>query len=145
MSGLARVLFGIATLATLLLLALFLSSGAWLWLLLASVIALYLHGRSGVYALLVVGALLAGAAVGVLLEVALRWSGAFLVSVGAAAITTEALDEKPGRWALIFGLAFVGLGMLVGIFDAGQRAVVAASVTLGGLLLWRLLAPRRRR
>jgi hypothetical protein len=35
--------------------------------------------------------------------------------------------------------------MLVGIFDAGQRAVVAASVTLGGLLLWRLLAPRRRR
>lgn len=144
MSDLARTLFGIATLATLLLLALFLSSGAWLWLLLTAVIALYLHGRSGIYALLVVGALLAGAAVGVLLEVALRWSGAFLVSVGAAAITTEALHERPGHWALIFGLAFVGLGMLVGIFDAGQRAVVAASITLGALLLWRLLLPRRR-
>lgn len=142
MSNLARILFAVATAATLVLLALLISSTAWLWLLLAATVALYFHARTRVYALLVVGALLTGAAVGILLEVALGWSGAFLASLGAAGITVEALEERPGHWALIFGLAFVGLGWLVGIFDAGRSAVLAASLLAGGLVLWRLLSNR---
>src|SRR5690554_4396859 len=108
-----------------------LSTSAWLWVLLAGTLGLYFHGRTAIYSLLVVGALLVGAAVGILLEVALNWSGAFLVSVGSAAVTVEALEERPGHWAFIFGLALVGLGMLLGIFDAGRWAVLVASVLVG--------------
>lgn len=130
--------------AALLLVSVMVSSAAWLWLLLAGTAGLYSHARTRVYGLLVVGALLIGAGVGILLEVALDWSGAFLVSVGSAAVTVEALEERPGHWALVFGLALVGLGMLLGIFDAGTRTVLAASLLVGGALLWLLLRPRPR-
>lgn len=142
MSDLVRLLLAVAALATLLLLSLLVASSAWLWLLLAGTALLYFHGRTQVHALLVVGALATGAAVGILLEVAFSWSGAFLVSVGSAAVTVEALEERKGHWAVIFGLALVGLGMLVGIFDAGPRAVLVASVLSGAALLWWLLNQR---
>lgn len=143
MSDLARLLFGVALLATLLLVSFWLSSSSWLWLLLAAVVFLAAYVRTGVYALLVVGALLAGASVGILLEVALRWSGAFLVGVGTGLATVEAIEERPRHWPLAVGLAFVGLGMLVGVFDAGWPAVLIVSLAVGGALAWRLLRPRR--
>ncbi len=136
LSGLARLLFGIAAFALLVLLANAIASAAWLWLLLAAVVALVLYRRTGLYGLLLLGALLVGASVGILLEVALRWSGAFLVSVGTAAVATEAAEERPGRWAAIFGLAFIGLGMLVGIFDAGRWAVLATALLVAAGLVW---------
>jgi len=138
-----RLLFAVAALALLILLSIGVSSTAWLWLLLAGTTVLWFHGRTDLYALLVVGALLVGAAVGILLEVALEWSGAFLVSVGSAAVSVEALEERPGHWAFIFGLALVGLGMLLGIFDAGRMAVLAASLLAGAALLWFLLKSAR--
>jgi hypothetical protein len=140
---LARLLFAVAVFAALVLLSLSVGSGAWLWLLMAACVTLYLYGRSGAYPLLLVGALLAGASLGILLEATLRWSGAFLVSLGTAAVTAEAVEERPGHWAAIFGLAFVGLGMLVGIFDAGPTAVLVASLLVGAAVLWRLLARGR--
>lgn len=143
MSDPVRVLVAVAALAVLVLLSVVVSSSAWLWVLLVGTTALYFHARSDVYALLVVGALLVGAAVGILLEVALGWSGAFLVSVGSAAVTVEGIEERPGHWAFVFGLALVGLGMLLGIFDAGPRAVLVASVLAGGGLLWWLLRQQR--
>lgn len=142
MSDPVRLLLAVAALAALILLSFLVSTSAWLWLLLAGVGALYLQARTGAHALLVAGALLCGASVGILLEVAWDWSGAFLVSVGSAAVTVEAIEERPGHWALIFGLAFVGLGMLVGIVDAGWGTVVTASVLTAALLLWLLLRPR---
>ena len=143
MSDPVRLLFAVAVLALLILLSISVSSTAWLWLLLAGTTVLWFHGRTAVYALLVVGALLVGAAVGILLEVALEWSGAFLVSVGSAAVSVEALEERPGHWAFIFGLALVGLGMLLGIFDAGRMAVLTASLLAGAAVLWFLLRPGR--
>lgn len=142
MSDLVRSLLAVAVLATLLLLSAMVSSTAWLWLLLVGTAALYAHARTQAYALLVVGALLVGAAVGILLEVALSWSGAFLVSVGSAAITVEALEERRGHWAFIIGLALLGLGVLLGIFDAGPRTVLLASAVVGVTLLWWLLRQR---
>ena len=87
MSDPVRVLLAVAALAALSLLSVAVSSSAWLWVLLAGALGLYFHARTRLYGLLVVGALLVGAAVGILLEVALEWSGAFLVSVGSAATT----------------------------------------------------------
>ncbi len=143
MSGLVRALLAVATLALLVIVALLVSSSAWLWLLLGATLALHFHDRLGLYPLLVLGAVLAGASVGVLLEVALRWSGAFLVSVGAAGLVVEALEERPGHWAFIFGLALIVLGMLVGIFDAGWRTVLAASTAVAATLVWYLTTERR--
>jgi len=143
LSVLARLLFAIAVFAALVLLALSVGSGAWLWLLTAATVVLYLYGRTGAYPLLVVGALLAGAALGILLEATLRWSGAFLVSLGTAAVTVEAIEERPGHWPVAVGLAFVGLGLLVGIVDAGPGAVLLASLLVGGAVVWRLLARGR--
>lgn len=145
MSDPLRLLTAIFTLAALLLVSILVSSSAWLWLFLAGVAVLYFHARTAVYSLFVLGALLVGAAVGILLEVALGWSGAFLVSLGSAAATVEALEERPGHWALIFGLALMGLGMLVGIFDAGGLAVLVASIVVGLVLLGLLLSLKQDR
>jgi len=137
-----RVLLAVAALAALSLLSVAVSSSAWLWVLLAGALGLYFHARTRLYGLLVVGALLVGAAVGILLEVALEWSGAFLVSVGSAAVTVEAVEERPGHWAFVFGLALVGLGMLLGIFDAGPATILAAATLVVATLVWLLIRRR---
>ncbi|HRP47183.1 MAG TPA: hypothetical protein PLT07_06500 [Trueperaceae bacterium] len=142
MPPLATALLALATLAGLVVLAALVSSSAWLWLLLAGVIFLYFYARNGTYAALVVGAPLVGAAVGILLEVALRWEGAFLVSIGAAALMIEATEERPSHWAFIVGAAFVGIGAVVTLAAAGPRGylaacLVAAAATVALTLRWR--------
>ncbi|MDT3682814.1 MAG: hypothetical protein WC972_08465 [Trueperaceae bacterium] len=143
MSNVARALLGLAVLAGLVLLAALVSSAAWLWLLLAGVIFLLLYARSGGYAALLTGALLTGAAVGILLEVALRWQGAFLVSVGAAALMVEGIEQRRGHWAFVFGVAFVGIGAVVTLAAAGARGYLAAS--LAAAVAAAVLALRLRR
>lgn len=143
MSGTVRILLAIASVAVLVLVSLLASSSAWLWLLFGATLVLYFHSRTALYPLLVVGAVMAGASVGVLLEVALRWSGAFLVSVGAAGLVVEAIEERPGHWTFIIGLALIVLGMLVGIFDAGWRTVLAASTVAVAAAVWYLAGQRR--
>jgi len=128
MSPLLRVLLALATLAALVLLAAVTSSSAWLWLLLAAAALLVVYARSGAYAALLVGGLLAGAAVGTLLEVAFRWQGSFLVSVGAAALTVEGLESRPGHWPFVFGVAFLLVGAVVTLVQFGPRGYLAASL-----------------
>lgn len=148
MRTVARLLIAAVAFAALLLLASLASSTAWLWLLLAGVVLLLVYARSsayarsGAYPALVLGALLAGAAFGILLELALEWEGAFLMSVGAAAIAVEAVEERPGHWAFVFGVAFVGVGAAVGLAAAGTRGYLAATLVAVALAL---VAARRRR
>lgn len=118
---------------------------AWLILLLASAVALVLHSRTQIYALLVAGAFLFGSSVGVLLEVALNWSGAFFVSIGSAGIAVEALEERGSHWALTVGLSLIGLGLLLGVIDAGTRTVLLAVAMFTTVLLVRALLLRRAR
>lgn len=144
MSDLARLLFGVALFATLVLVSLALSSSSWLWVMLAALIFLALHGRTDVYAFLVIGVVLVGASVGILLEVAVHWSGAFLVSVGGAGVTIEGLEERPGHWPLIVGLAFIGLGVVVGLVDAGLFTLLLVCVLAGAVALGLTLRRRPR-
>jgi len=143
MSNLARALLGLAVLAGLVLLAALVSSTAWLWLLLAGVVLLLIYARSGSYGALLAGALLTGAAVGTLLEVALRWQGAFPVSVGAAALMVEGIEPRRGHWAFVFGVAFVGIGAVVTLAAAGARGYLAASLAAAAAAA--ILAVRLRR
>lgn len=135
MSDLARLLFGVALFATLVLISWVLSSSGWLWILVAALIFLALYARAGVYTFLVIGAALVGASVGILLEVAAHWSGAFLVSVGGAGVAIEGLEERPGHWPLIIGLAFIGLGVIVGLVDAGLFTLLLVLVLAGAVAL----------
>lgn len=137
---LARTLAAVSVAALLMFAAALTPGTGWLLLLLAGTALLALHARTDLYALLVLGALLIGAAAGNLLEVALGWSGAFFVSVGSAAMTVEALAERRGQWALIFGLALIGLGLILGVLDAGATTTLLAAALLLTLLLYRLRA-----
>ncbi len=128
MSNVARGLLALGVMAGLVVLAALVSSTAWLWLLFGGVVFLFVYARNGAYAALLTGALLTGAAVGILLEVALRWQGAFLVSVGAAALMVEGLEERRGHWAFVFGAAFVGVGAVFTLAAAGTRGYLAASL-----------------
>lgn len=142
MSDLARLLFSVALFATLVLVSWALSSSSWLWIFVAALIFLALYARAGVYAFLVIGAVLVGASVGILLEVAAHWSGAFLVSLGGAGVAIEGLEERRGHWPLIIGLAFIGLGVLVGLIDAGRFTLLLVGILAGAVALG--LALRRR-
>ncbi|MFO7545806.1 MAG: hypothetical protein R6W77_09955 [Trueperaceae bacterium] len=140
MSPYVRVILAIGALAAAILVAYVVGSAGWLWVTLAGVFFLVLHARLDTYPFLVVGALLAGAGIGTLLEVTWRWSGAFLSSIGAAAITVEALAPRPGRWAFAIGIGLLVLGTVVGMADAGRdglyalllaAAIVGAGAALG--------------
>lgn len=131
------------SLAVLTTLAAVVSSTAWLWLLLAAVAFLLVHSRTRSYAALVVGCVLAGAAVGTFLEVALRWQGAFLVSVGTAALLAELLEPRKGHWPFVFGVAFLGVGAVVTLSAFGPRGYLAACLAAAlGAAAWAVRRPR---
>lgn len=139
----ARALLALAALAALVLVAALVESTAWLWLLLAAVVLLLIYARNGTYLALVVGSVAGGAAVGILLEVAFRWQGAFLISVGAGALMVEGFEQRPGHWPFVFGTAFVGIGTVVTLSAAGPRGYLAASLAAAAFVA--ALALRRRR
>ncbi len=126
MTATVRVVLAILVLAAAILVAYGVGSSGWLWVTLAGVFFLSLHARLGTYPFLVVGAMLAGAGIGTLLEVTWRWSGAFLLSIGSASVTVEALAPRPGRWALAIGVGLLALGTVVGLVDAGRDGLYAA-------------------
>ncbi len=138
-----RLLLALAALVGLAVLAAVTATSAWLWLLLAATALLIVHARSGAYAALLVGGLLAGAAVGTLLEVAFRWQGSFLVSVGAAALMVEGIEGRPGHWPFVFGVAFVAVGAVVTLASFGSRGYLAACLAAAAAILIATL-PRRR-
>lgn len=125
MSPTVRVILAIVALAAAIVVAYGVGSAAWLWVTLAGVFFLALHARLDTYPFLVVGALLAGAGIGTLLEVTWRWNGAFLLSIGAATLTVEALAPRPGRWAFAIGIGLLALGTVVGLVDAGRDGLYA--------------------
>lgn len=130
-SATPRVLLAAAMLALAIVVAYRVGSAAWLWITLTGVFFLVLHARLGPYPFLVAGALLAGAGIGTLLEVSWRWSGAFLLSLGAAAITVEALAPRPGRGAFALGVALLILGTAVGLAEAGRQGWLALLLAAG--------------
>lgn len=140
---LVRALLTALLLAALLLLKLLLPSTAWLWLFSAGVVVLAVHALVGAWPLLFAGALLVGAAVGVLLEGSFRWSGSFLVSVGTASVATEALAESRRHWAFVVGLALIGLGLVVGLIDGSPHTRVLALATAVAVAVWVWVARRR--
>lgn len=102
-------------------LALLASLGAgasWLWVALCAVGFLFAYSRQGYYGLLVVGGLLAGAALGILLAVTLNWGGSvFLLSLAAGFLLIDRLEPRAVRWPLYSAAGLATLGLLVWLFE----------------------------
>lgn len=120
------------------------ADAGWLWVALvaAGLIAGYLRTRT--YAFLVLGALLAGAAVGILLEGNWNWPGAFLVSLGAGAAAIDVVEPRTNRWPRWLGASLALLGVVTGLAEVGffgSSVVAVLLIVAGALLVWRGRAP----
>ena len=91
----------------------------WLWIAVVAAAFLVAWRSERTYGLLAIGTILAGIALGVLLEGNLGWDGAFPVGLGGGLLALDALEPRPSRWPRIAGAILVVVGLVVGIAEAG--------------------------
>ncbi len=113
---LAFILIAIGTLA---ILARVSEGAAWLWVALAAGGFLYSYSRRKDYGMLVTGSVLAGVAIGILLEASWGWNGAFLISLGAGFLAIDRVEPKSNHWPLYAAAILGSLGLLVGLLENG--------------------------
>jgi hypothetical protein len=112
----------------------------WLWLGVVAAVALTAYVNTRTYGFLVVGAILAGSALGILLTDLFACDGVFLVSLGAGLIAVDRVHPQRHRWATYLGAVLAGLGLLAGLIDAGALGsawLPLALIAVGAALLWR--------
>ncbi len=112
----AFILIAIGTLA---ILARVSEGAAWLWVGLAASVFLFTYIRRKDYGILVTGSVLAGVAVGILLEASWGWNGAFLISLGAGFLAIDRVEPKPNHWPLYVAGILGSLGLVVGLLENG--------------------------
>lgn len=91
----------------------------WLWVGLVAAAFLWGYVARKSYGLLVAGSILAGVAVGLLLEESWGWNGAFLVSLGVGFAMIDRLEPKTNRWPLYVGGLLALFGVVVGLSETG--------------------------
>ncbi len=97
-----------------------LSGGAgWLWVGLVATGFLWAWVAQKSYGFLVTGCILAGVAVGILLESSWGWNGAFLISLGIGFIMIDRLETRQNKWPFYVGVILAVLGFLIGILETG--------------------------
>jgi HRDC domain len=97
-----------------------LSGGAgWLWVGLVAIGFLWAWVAQKSYGFLVTGCILAGVAVGILLESSWGWNGAFLISLGIGFIMIDRLETRQNKWPFYVGIVLAVLGLLIGILETG--------------------------
>jgi HRDC domain/TgpA N-terminal domain len=97
-----------------------LSGGAgWLWVGLVAIGFLWAWVAQKSYGFLVTGCILAGVAVGILLESSWGWNGAFLISLGIGFIMIDRLETRQNKWPFYVGIILAVLGLLIGILETG--------------------------
>lgn len=137
-TSLAYLLIGLGALALLARLA---DGAGWLWLGLVAGALLYGYVRQRTYGFLVLGSVLAGAAVGLLLQGLFpRCDGVFLIALGVGLVAIERVETRAPRWPWWLGLALVAVGTLNGLIDSGLLSSTWFALLLiaaGALLLWR--------
>jgi hypothetical protein len=117
----AYLLIGIGTIT---LLARVSDGAAWLWIGLVAAALLVAYERQRLYAYLVLGAVLAGTAVGILLQELFRAEAFFLISLGAGIAAIDVVERRPNRWPRTLGAVLALLGVLIGLSQAGAFASV---------------------
>jgi hypothetical protein len=97
-----------------------LSGGAgWLWVGLVAIGFLWAWVAQKSYGFLVTGCILAGVAVGILLESSWGWNGAFLISLGIGFVMIDRLETRQNKWPLYVGAILAVLGLVIGVLETG--------------------------
>lgn len=104
---------------------------AWLWVGIAAITFLVVYASQRHYSFLVLGSILAGAAVGILMEAAWGLSGAFFVSLGIGFLAIDRIEPRPNRWPLYIAAVLIAFGVLVGLLQTG----ILSSIWFGVLLV----------
>lgn len=134
----AYLLIGLGVLA---LLARLTDGAGWLWLGLvaAALLAAYAQGRT--YGFLVLGGVLAGSAVGLLLQSAFpRCDGVFLIALGVGLVAIDRVEPRAPRWPRALGWTLLVVGVLAGLASSGLLSSTWFALLLigaGAVLLWR--------
>ena len=135
------VAYGLIGLGALALLARLTDGAGWLWIALVAVALLAAYASQRTYGLLVVGGLLAGTAVGILLQQLFpRCDGVFLIALGAGLFAIDAVDPREPRWPRIVGLGLAVVGLVLALAASGALSSAWFAVLLivaGALILWR--------
>jgi HRDC domain len=110
------------------------SGGAgWLWVGLVAVGFLWAYVAQKSYGFLVTGSILAGVAVGILLESSWGWNGAFLVSLGVGFVMIDRLETRQNKWPLYVGAILAILGLVIGLLETNfLRSFWFALLLIGG-------------
>lgn len=91
---------------------------SWLWVAIAGAGFLLAYARQKLYGLLVVGGILAGAALGIFLAVTWNWgSSVFLLSLAAGLLLVDRVEPRAIRWPLYAAAVLAALGLLVWLFE----------------------------
>jgi hypothetical protein len=94
------------------------AGASWLWVALCAVGFLVAYVRQKHYGLLVVGGLLAGAALGILFAITMNWgSSIFLLSLAAGFLLIDRLEPRAVRWPLYSAAVLATFGLLVWLFE----------------------------
>lgn len=112
----------------------------WLWLGVVAAVALTAYVNTRTYGFLLLGAVLAGSALGILLTDLFACDGVFLVSLGVGLIAVDRVHPTGQRWSTYLGAVLAALGLLAGLIDTGALGSVWLPVLLvlaGAALLWR--------
>jgi len=115
-------------------------SAGWLWIGLVAFGFLFAYTNQRNYGYLVTGCILAGIAIGLLLERSWQWNGSFLVSLGIGFLIIDQVERKSNRWPLYLGGLLIALGLLSGLFEAGILTTwwfAVLLIVVGGYLLTR--------
>ena len=125
----AYLLIGVGALA---LLARTSGDAGWFWvgLVAAAFLAAYASRKS--YGMLVPGCILTGIAVGLMLEGAWGWDGAFLISLGMGFVAIDRVEPRKSRWSVLVGGILAVLGLLIGLAESGALGSIWLALLLIG-------------
>jgi hypothetical protein len=113
------IAYGLIAVGAIALIANLSGNTGWLWVAVVATAFLAAYVSQRQYGFLVVGSILAGVAIGILLEGAWGWSGAFLISLGVGFFAIDRIEPRPSRWPRYVAALLVALGVLSGLIESG--------------------------
>jgi hypothetical protein len=133
--------YALIALGVLALLARLTNGAGWIWIALVAGALLAAYVQQRTYGFLALGGVLAGTAVGLLLQGAFpRCDGVFLIALGAGVFAVDRVEPREPRWARGVGLGLMGLGIVLALLNAGvllSAWFALLLIAVGALLLWR--------
>ena len=98
----------------------------WIWIAIVSVAFLWAYSSRKRYGFLVTGSILAGVAVGALID---TWAG-FMLSLAVGFLMIDRIEPRSNRWPMTVAGILAGIGILGWLLDSGVAGSLGFSVLL---------------